>query len=134
LLSTGSFVQLEDFRGNNLISHSEKGRNHFYQYFLKPKGIEPKRIMSVGAPQAIIEMVAAGFGISIFPRWAIAGALKTWPIVARSITSRGLPLTWHAIHLAHTNVPIYQQEFIRSISKLAVAEQTLPTGHQASGR
>ena len=132
--ATGNFVQLEDFRAINLISHSEKGRNRFYQQLLKPKGIEPKKIMNVGAPQAIIEMVAAGFGISIFPRWAIAGALKTWPIVARPITPRGLPLTWHAIYLTHSNVPIYQQEFIRSISKLNVTEQSLSAGRQASGR
>jgi LysR family transcriptional regulator, regulator for metE and metH len=130
-LSTCSFIQFEDFRGNNLISHAEKGRNRFYQQVLKPKGLEPKKIMNVGAPQAIIEMVAAGFGISIFPRWAIAGALKTWPIVARPISPRGLPLTWHAVYLNHTNVPIYQQEFIRSISKLNVTEQTMLTGQRA---
>ena len=130
-LSTCSFVHFEDFRGNNLISHAEKGRNRFYQQVLKPKGIEPKTIMNVGAPQAIIEMVAAGFGISIFPRWAIAEALKTWPIVARPITPKGLPLTWHAVSLAHADIPIYQQEFIRNISKLNVTEQSMATARPA---
>ncbi len=133
-LSTCSFIKFEDFRGNNLISHTDKGKNRFYQQTLKVKGIEPKRIMNVGAPQAIIEMVAAGFGISIFPRWAIAGALKTWPIVARPIGPRGLPLTWHAVSLGHTNTPIYQQEFIRNISMLNVTEQTMITGQQAIAR
>lgn len=129
-LSTCSFIQFEDFRGNNLVSHAEKSKNRFYQQVLKAKGIEPKRIMNVGAPQAIIEMVAAGFGISVFPRWAIAEALKTWPIVARPITPRGLPLTWHAVSLTHTNVPIYQQEFIRNISKLNVTEHTMLTSQR----
>ena len=130
-LSTCTFVQFEDFRGKNLISHSEKGKNRFYQQTLKPKGIEPKKIMNVGAPQAIIEMVAAGFGISIFPRWAIAGALQSWPIIAKSITPRGLPLTWTAVYLNHTNLPMYHQEFIRSISKLNVTEQSMTAGRQA---
>ncbi|MBU1565969.1 MAG: LysR family transcriptional regulator [Proteobacteria bacterium] len=129
-LSDCSFVQFEDFRGNNLISHAEKGTNRFYQQVLKAKGIEPRKIMNVGAPQAIIEMVAAGFGISVFPRWAIAEALKTWAIVARPITPRGLPLIWHAVYLTHDNIPIYQQEFIRSISKLNVTEQTMLTGRR----
>lgn len=133
-LSACGFIKLDDFRGNNLISHAEKGKNRFYQQVLKPKGIEPKRIMNVGAPQAIIEMVAAGFGISIFPRWAIAEALKTWPIICRPIGPRGLPLTWHAVYLKHANIPIYQQEFLRNISKLNVTEQTLPVGCKAIGR
>ncbi len=133
-LSSCNCIQFEDFRGNNLISHAEKGKNRFYQQVLKAKGIEPKRIMNVGAPQAIIEMVAAGFGISIFPRWAIIEALKTWPIVARPITPRGLPLTWHAVYLSHTNIPIYQQEFIRNISKLNITEQTMPTTRQVRNR
>lgn len=133
-LSACGFIQFDDFRGNNLISHAEKGKNRFYQQVLKPKGIEPKRIMNVGAPQAIIEMVAAGFGISIFPRWAIAEALKTWPIVCLPIGPRGLPLTWHAVYLKHANIPIYQQEFLRNISKLNVTEQTLPIGRQALAR
>ncbi|MDK9709432.1 MAG: LysR family transcriptional regulator [Desulforhopalus sp.] len=133
-LSACGFIQFDDFHGNNLISHAEKGRNRFYQQILKPKGIEPKKIMNVGAPQAIIEMVAAGFGISIFPRWAIAEALKTWPLVCRPISPRGLPLTWHAVYLKHANIPIYQQEFLRNISKLNVTEQILPIDRQAIGR
>jgi LysR family transcriptional regulator for metE and metH len=119
-LAACGFLQLEDFGGSNLISHTDKAKNRFYQQVLKPHGIEPKRIMNVGAPQAIVEMVAAGFGIGIFPRWAVAEALKTWKIVARPITPRGFPLTWHAVYLTHNNIPIYQQEFIRSISRLNV--------------
>ena len=124
-LASCEFIQLEDFRSNNFISHAEKGRNRFYQQVLKPKGIEPKRIMNVGAPQAIIEMVAAGFGISTFPRWAIAEALNNWPIVARPITPKGLPLTWHAVYLNHTNIPIYQQEFIRNINNMDIAAKSI---------
>lgn len=124
-LAACSFVQLNDFAGNNLISHSDKGRNRFYQQILKPKNIEPKTFMNVGAPQAILEMVAAGLGISIFPRWAVTEALKTWQMVARPITPKGFPLTWHAVYLTHSNIPVYQQEFIRSISTLNVTEQTI---------
>ncbi len=76
-LANCGFVQLDDFTKNNLISHSDKNKNRFYQQILKPKGIEPKKIMNVGAPQAIIEMVVAGFGISIFPRWALTDTIKT---------------------------------------------------------
>jgi LysR family transcriptional regulator for metE and metH len=133
-LAACSFIQLADFGSNNLISHTDKSKNRFYQQVLKPQGIEPKRIMNVGAPQAILEMVIAGFGISIFPRWAVAEAIKTWQIVARPITPKGFPLTWHAIYLTHSNIPIYQQEFIRSISRLNITEQTIAAHRQVLTR
>jgi LysR family transcriptional regulator for metE and metH len=133
-LAVCSSVQLTDFGGNNLISHTDKSKNRFYQQVLKPQGIEPKRIMNVGAPQAILEMVIAGFGISIFPRWAVAEAMKTWKIVALPITPKGFPLTWHAVYLSHNNIPIYQQEFIRNISRLNITEQTIAANRQVLTR
>ncbi|MFH2090800.1 MAG: LysR family transcriptional regulator [Pseudomonadota bacterium] len=132
-LAACSFIQLEDFGANNLISHADKSRNRFYQQVLKPQGIEPKRIMNVGAPQAILEMVAAGFGFGIFPQWAVADVLKTSKITARPITLKGFPLTWHAVSLAHSNVPIYQQEFIRHISRLPVTKRLVTVDRPAIG-
>jgi LysR family transcriptional regulator for metE and metH len=79
-------------------------------------------------------MVIAGFGVSIFPKWAVAEALKTWGIVARPITPKGFPLTWHAVYLTHSNIPIYQQEFIRSISRLNITEQTVFSSRQVITR
>jgi len=133
-LAACAFVQLADFASARLIAHSDKSRNRFYQQVLKPQGIEPRKIMNIGAPQAILEMVAADLGIAIFPRWAVAEALKTWRVVARPITPRGFPLTWHAVHLNHNNIPTYQQEFIRSISRLNVTEESLAADLQESGR
>lgn len=116
------FVRFQDFADSNLISHAEKGKNRFYQLVLKEKGIEPRRVMNVGAPQAIVEMVGAGFGIAIFPRWAITEALENKRIISRPIGAHGYPLTWHAVSLTNTNTPIYQQEFIRSIGSLRVTD------------
>ncbi|MCP4340781.1 MAG: LysR family transcriptional regulator [Desulfobulbaceae bacterium] len=133
-LASCSFVQIADFSDYNLISHTDQGRNRFYQQILKPKKIEPKRIMNIGAPQAILEMVSAGFGISIFPQWAVDDALMTRRIRARPITLRGFPLTWHAVHLTHNRIPSYQQEFIRSISRLNVTKPILTADRVAMSR
>ena len=107
----------------DLISHAEKGKNRFYQAALKPKSIEPRRFMTVGQPQAIIEMVASGFGVSIFPRWAIKASLPSSGIIARPITRSGLPLTWHAASLQNTNRPVFQDEFVHIVSKLNLADR-----------
>lgn len=117
-----NFVQVEDFGNYNFISAADPDRSYFYQQILKPKKIEPTKIMNIGAPQAILEMVSAGFGIAIFPQWAVKEALVTREIVARPITLKGFPLTWHAVHLTHNRVPRYQWEFVRSINSLDVIE------------
>ena len=118
------FVQLQDFAGSSLISHADKSKNRFYQQVLKAKGIEPKRIMNVGAPQAILEMVVAGFGMAIFPRWAVAEALQNGLVSSRPIGPQGLPFIWHAVYLTQGNTPMYHQEFINGIGRLKVTEQS----------
>ncbi len=118
-LSTQSYIRFEDFNRFNLISHAEKALNRFYQLVLKPSGVKPKRFMTVGQPQAIIEMVASGFGISVFPRWAVRSSLETDDITARPITKKGLPVTWRAAFLKNSQRPVFQQEFINIVSKMS---------------
>lgn len=121
-LSARSFVRFEDFSRFNLISHAEKGASRFYQLALKPRGVEPKRFMTVG-PQAIVEMVASGFGLGIFPRWAINSSLESNAITARPISKGGLPVIWYAAFLKNGRIPNFQHEFINIISKMKIDEQ-----------
>ena len=121
-LRARDWVGYEDFGRFNLIGHSEKGASRFYQLALKPRGIEPKRFMAVGQPQAIVEMVASGLGPGIFPRWAISGSLETTGITARPISKGGLPVTWFAAFLKNSHLPVFQQEFVNLIRKMKMGE------------
>ncbi len=123
LFSSQSYIHWQDFSKMDLISHAEKGKNKFYQAALKPKSIEPRRFMTVGQPQAIIEMVASGFGVSIFPGWAIKDSLPASGIIARPITRSGLPLTWYAASLRNTKRPVFQDEFVHIVSRLNLADR-----------
>lgn len=123
-LSGQSYIRVEDFHDINLISHAEKRESKVYELLLQPKGIEPKRFMSVGQPQAIVELVMAGLGVSIFPLWAITSAVETGGLVARPISRNGIPLTWNALSLKGNNTPIYQQEFVRMIREMNIAAQS----------
>lgn len=77
--------------------------------------------MVVGQSNAILEMVAAGFGISVFPGWAIR-TLQTYAITVRPITRAGFPVTWRAAFLNNRQIPIFEQEFINIVSKLDFRE------------
>lgn len=121
-LTTRPYIRLEDFNGSCLISHSEKKHNKFYQAALKPEGIEPKKFITIGQPQAIIEMVAAGFGISIVPGWAVKSALEANQISAVPITRKGLPLTWNATFLKNNAAPVFQKEFINIVGRMNITD------------
>lgn len=121
-LSIRGYVRFEDFNGSNLISHAERDRSKFYQLVMVPRGLEPKRFMTVGQPQAMIEMVASGFGISIVPMWAVRSALERYDITARPITRSGFPLTWQAMLLKKRHMPVFQQEFIQIIGRMNLKE------------
>ncbi|MDJ0783876.1 MAG: LysR family transcriptional regulator [Desulfosarcinaceae bacterium] len=120
-LNSAPFVPLAAFRREKLISHAERERTKFYRYVLRPKGIEPAGLMTVGAPNAIVAMVAAGFGLSVFPDWAIRSAVTAGTVSARPITRGGLPLTWRAVYLTESRSPTYQQAFIQIITHLHLA-------------
>jgi LysR family transcriptional regulator for metE and metH len=116
-LSARPFIRFEDFNRFNLIAHVDKGQYRFYQLMLRPKGIEPQRFMAVGQPQAIVEMVASGFGISILPHWAVARSLASNGLVARPIGKNGFPLSYQAAFLKKRQIPVFQQEFINIVRK-----------------
>lgn len=119
-LSGQLWIGLDDFRHYNMISHAERGRNRFYQAVLKPQGVEPKRFLTVDQPQAMLEMVAAGLGIGIFPAWAVREAAESGKIVTRPLTEKGLGLYWQAVSLRSGNVPAFKEEFIRIIERLKI--------------
>ncbi len=117
-LRAQAYVRLEDFREMSLISHAEKEESRFYQLVLQPRDIKPKRFMTVGQPQAIVELVASGFGTSVFPLWAVQSALETNALIARPISRNGVPLTWKAVFLKNSNMPVFQEEFINMMKNM----------------
>ncbi len=122
-LAAQEYIRLEDFQEVNLISHAEKGESKFYELLLQPKGIEPKRFMTVGQPLAIVDLVVSGLGISIFPLWAVTSALEAGTLVARPISKKGVPLTWRALFMKGNNTPIYQKEIIRMMQRTNIISQ-----------
>jgi len=119
-LAAQNYIRLEDFQGESLISHVEKGESKLYELLLQPKGVEPKRFMTVGQPLAIVELVIAGLGVSVFPFWAVASTLEAGSLVARPISRGGVPLTWRALFVKGNNIPIYQDEFIKMMQRANV--------------
>ncbi len=63
---------------------------------LRPAKVWPKRLIKVDLSDAIIELVAAGFGISVLSRWAVSAAAEAGAVVTARVTESGLPIAWSA--------------------------------------
>lgn len=117
-LTAKSTIDLFDFTDENMIFNSERGKTIFFKNALKVGEITPRRSMIVGQAQAILEMVAAGFGIGVYPRWAAQESIEQKKIAARPFAKPGLSLTWVAAHLKDRDITLPQKEFINIIRKV----------------
>ena len=89
-LTLRPFLMPQDFEDTDLISYAEPEKGDFYHDYLKPAGIEPAKLIRAEQPEAAIELVKSGFGISFFPRWAVQSQLDSGIIFARSFTKKGV--------------------------------------------
>ncbi len=90
------FIIAEDLADQVYISYSdiaEKG--HEYDSFLKPAQVTYRKMLKVELTEAIVELVAGGFGISILSRWAVSHYLRSGVLAAAQITKSGLFVDWH---------------------------------------
>ena len=125
-LAQKKWLEFTDFDQENIITIRSRSRNRFFQKYLKPRGIHPKRFMVVGDPGAMMEMTVSGFGIAMAPGWAIQSQLSAGRIRALSITRPGMYLTWQAIFLKNNASLVFLQEFIRLISRAGIASLPNP--------
>ncbi len=107
-----------DFNGTVLISHRDEEKTSFYRAIMKPHNVEPGRRMIIEQPQAMIEMVASGFGIAVVPLWAVKNVLDEKNLRALPITKKGVELTWKAASMKKNEVTVFQEEFIRIVGRM----------------
>jgi LysR family transcriptional regulator for metE and metH len=53
--------------------------------------------MNIALPEAAIELVTAGLGISILSRWILTPRLRHRDLVAARLAEAGLPLPWNVV-------------------------------------
>lgn len=111
-LAHKAFLEAEDFNGADYIAMVGKDGPSFYRFLLKDKGIRLKHYMTVAHPEAVVELVAAGLGIALLPRWFIAPYAETPAITTCSLTRRKTRLQWKASFLKHARPPAFFQAFI----------------------
>jgi LysR family transcriptional regulator, regulator for metE and metH len=97
-LAAKPFVVAQDMVDQVYISYSDVAeKGHEYDSFLKPAQVSYRKMLKVELTEAIVELVAAGFGISILSRWAVSQYLHRGVLGSARVTRQGLYVDWHAV-------------------------------------
>jgi len=55
------------------------------------------RITAMPTPEAVIDLLRAGYGVSLFSQWAVGPELADGSLVARPLSEEGMSLDWFAV-------------------------------------
>ena len=91
-------LEAEDFVEVTYITYGPTYQKGFEtDRVLRPAKVWPKHLIKIDVIDAIVEMVAAGHGVSVLSRWAVAEAARSERVALAKVTPAGLPITWHAV-------------------------------------
>lgn len=94
-LSLKPYIDAADLAEEDYLTYSRNLQPGFeYERFIRPSGISPQYVQIVEWTDAIVELVAAGFGVSILSQWALERPIKQGFVQTTALGKNGLPLTW----------------------------------------
>ncbi|MEH6824625.1 MAG: LysR substrate-binding domain-containing protein [Motiliproteus sp.] len=97
-LATKQFIEATDLVGEDYLTYSKSAQPGFeYERFIRPSGVVPHLVTVVEVTDAIVELIAAGFGVSILSRWAVQSAIKNERISVVRLGEGKLDLGWSAL-------------------------------------
>lgn len=103
-LSNASRLDPLDFADETYVTHHtlpETGRE--YESIFKPANVIPKRVISAGRTQAVLELVRSGQAITILPYLSIKSQAAHMGLSLKPITRSGVPITWYILHKKKTS-------------------------------
>ncbi|GAA6205121.1 MULTISPECIES: LysR family transcriptional regulator [Thalassotalea] len=94
-----TYLTAHDFIDETYVTNStvpEKDRE--YELFFKPESVIPKKVLQVGFNDAIVELVKANLGVSIFSRNQLKRLSYDSDIKLIPLGEHGLTLYWHLVY------------------------------------
>jgi LysR family transcriptional regulator for metE and metH len=96
-LASEPFATAHHFANEHLLLFTEDPFDTtLMRVVLAPAGVMPREISYVPAPEALLELVRTGLGISVFAKWAVARQLRDGDLVGIPLTRAGRRRQWYA--------------------------------------
>jgi LysR family transcriptional regulator for metE and metH len=96
-LAAEPFATAQHFADEHLLLFTEDPFDTtLMRVVLAPAGVMPREISYVPAPDALLELVRTGLGISVFAKWAVARHLRDGELAGIPLTKGGRRRLWTA--------------------------------------
>lgn len=89
-------------RGRHFTYSITPESGHEFEHFFQPAGITPSHMVQIESVSLILELVAAGKGVSILSRWAVRDAQQAGRVVMRPLAGTLPRVPWY---LAYSDEP-----------------------------
>jgi len=97
-LADREYIDAEDLAEETVLTYSlTPSPGYEGERFWQPARVTPQRVKRVELVEAIVELVKAGFGISILTRWAMEPHLRAGTLAGARVTEKGLKIGWSAV-------------------------------------
>lgn len=107
------YVVAKDFAEQQLFIYSFPLETVvFYQQILKPKGVEPRKITALPLTEATIEMIRAGYGVSVMSKRSVLPYLESGRVACCRINRNGFFRSHYAAVLSNCRHPEFLDRFI----------------------
>lgn len=98
-LASAPVIEPEALGGETYLTYNALPSPGFeYDRFVRLSSHAPRIVRVVRQTSAIVELVAAGVGVSILSRWATEPAVRDGRLVAIRCGAGALPIAWHTAH------------------------------------
>jgi LysR family transcriptional regulator for metE and metH len=109
-----AWITPEELVSEQLYLYSRSIDDSFLvQKVLRPAGVPLQRVTYLQLTEGILEMVKAGMGVSVLPRWSIVNVIAAAQIVPIRITRQGVFRKWFAATLRDAPRTPFVDEFLR---------------------
>jgi DNA-binding transcriptional LysR family regulator len=106
-------LSMKDLNGRKYISLTNSETDTIYKTMIHPAGVQLEGFWTVEQPEAILSLVRDGFGVTVFPKWAVLQDLDAGRLASVSLLPGGFQATWHAVRLKVGKYPSYHETFLR---------------------
>jgi LysR family transcriptional regulator for metE and metH len=117
------------FAGADSVPVAALGEEHLFHYLplsssssvvrdiLESADVQPAKTTQLQLTEGILELVAAGFGVAILAKWAVAPAVRAGTVHTARLGKKGYKRTWYAAVRSGDVTPAYQFDLIEMLRR-----------------
>ncbi len=124
-LASAGAVHVRDLAGETVLCYPPREESTLLTKIMRPAGVDAERILEVPLTEAIIELVAAGTGLSLLAYWAAGPHVESGKVVAKRLVNREVRRQWHAVTLRNQPTPPHLVEFLELLSSFSPKQARL---------